>query len=138
MAATLALLTLSLRLPQLGASAPNALERLKPRPMRAPPPRLVEAPQASKHEIFNSPNWPALFEQLNRLPTFTVANERGQPLQARGNTCPSAACSQDFPSDSFSHQCPPLQYESPAGDPLAIFYCDVEAAKKELVEALKM
>jgi hypothetical protein len=85
--ALLALLTLSLRLSPPGASAPNASERLKPLAKHVPPPRLVEAAQASKHETFNSPNWPALAEQLNRLPTFTVANERGQPLQARGSTC---------------------------------------------------
>jgi hypothetical protein len=85
MSVVLTLLTLSLQLSPPGASAPNASER--PPRTRASPPRLVQATAASKRDVFNSPNWPALLEQLNRLPTFTVANERGQPLQARANTC---------------------------------------------------
>jgi len=86
--------------------APNASGRFKPLPERLSPPTMQTAPA----KLFDAPNWPALHEQLNRLPTFTVANERGQPLQ----------------------------YESPAGEPLAVFYSDVEAAKKELADALKM
>ena len=71
------------------SGAPNAFGRPKPLPERVSPPATMAAPSA----LFDSPNWPALAKQLNRLPTFTVANERGQPLQ----------------------------YESPAGEPLAIF-----------------
>ena len=57
---------------------------------------------------FSHPGWPKLEAQLNALPVFTVANERGQPLQ----------------------------YEI-ADVPTGIFYADVEAAKAELQDALK-
>ena len=82
---------------------------------RAPRPRLdasrsEEPTDGSKTALFESPQWPALLSSLNRLPSFTVANERGQPLE----------------------------YEAPGGTPLAMFYADVHAAQAELVDARKM
>jgi hypothetical protein len=56
-----------------------------------------------------SSSWQALSAELDRLPVFTVANQEGQPLQ----------------------------YEID-GSPTALFYADVEAAKKELTSAREM
>jgi len=52
--------------------------------------------------------WPALAKQLDRLPVFTVANAAGQPLEYQID-----------------------------GEPTAMFYADVEAAKEELATARK-
>ena len=54
----------------------------------------------------DSPGWKPLQKQLDALPVFTVANEQGSPLQ----------------------------YEVD-GKQCALFYADVEAAKKELANA---
>ena len=83
--------------------------RVTPRP-RLDASRSEEPTDGSKTALFESPQWPALLSSLNRLPSFTVANERGQPLE----------------------------YEAPGGTPLAMFYADVQAAQAELVDARKM
>lgn len=75
---------------------------------RAAPPRSARTgtPALSSTSVFDSASWPELETELNRLPVFTVANQEGQPLQ----------------------------YEV-AGQPMALFYADLEAAKKELETA---
>lgn len=57
--------------------------------------------------LFDSPGWAAIKKELDYVPTFCVANKQGQPIEYEMN-----------------------------GVPLAIFYCDVEAAKAELAEAM--
>jgi hypothetical protein len=69
-------------------------------------PRCAIAASDISPAIFQQDNWPALAASLDQLPVFTVANAEGQPLQ----------------------------YEID-GNPLAMFYVDVEAAKKELESA---
>jgi hypothetical protein len=70
-------------------------------------PRMTAAePQPASANPFESAGWPQLQGELDKLPVFTVANGEGQPLQYQ------------------------------VGDrPLAIFYADVDAAKKELSAA---
>lgn len=63
---------------------------------------------ASTMQVFESDLWPALVKQLDRLPVFTVANAAGQPLEYQID-----------------------------GEPTAMFYADVEAAKEELATARK-
>ena len=55
---------------------------------------------------FSTAGWPALQKELDAMPIWSVANEQGQPLQ----------------------------YEID-GNPIALFYVDVEAAKKELAKS---
>lgn len=57
--------------------------------------------------LFASPGWAAIKKELDFVPTFCVANREGQPIEYEMN-----------------------------GVPLAVFYCDVEAAKAELAEAM--
>jgi len=68
--------------------------------------RVVSSPVLSATDLFESAGWPQLQTSLDKLPVFTVANGEGQPLQ----------------------------YE--VGEkPLAVFYAEVEAAKKELAQS---
>ena len=73
---------------------------------------FASAPPATRTRIeltaaaFENPGWDALKRGLDQLPTFTVANGKGQPLE----------------------------YEI-EGTPSAIFYADLEEAKKELAAA---
>ena len=69
--------------------------------------RVVASPRLSATGPFEGAGWPPLQARLDKLPMFTVANNEGQPLQ----------------------------YEV-GGKPLAVFYADVDAAKKELAQSL--
>ena len=69
--------------------------------------RVVSSPRLAATDPFEGAGWPQLQASLDKLPLFTVANQEGQPLQ----------------------------YE--VGEkPLAVFYADVDAAKKELAQSL--
>jgi len=58
-------------------------------------------------DLLSGPGWQALKTELDRLPVFTVANERGQPLE----------------------------FEIDGRDKQAVFYADVRAAQIELAKA---
>ena len=69
--------------------------------------RVVSSPRLAATDPFEGAGWPQLQANLDKLPMFTVANQEGKPLQ----------------------------YE--VGEkPLAVFYADVDAAKKELAQSL--
>ena len=69
-------------------------------------PRLSPPRLSAAGGIFDHAEWPQLQGELDGIPVFTVANEDGQPLQYQVG-----------------------------GQSLAIFYADVEAAKKQLADA---
>jgi len=81
------------------------------RPAVAMPP-LQATPEGSNQErrerLFGSEGWPAIKEDMNTVPVFCCANGEGQPLKYQV---------QDYQ--------------------VAFFFCDVEAAKVELVKAKK-
>ena len=69
--------------------------------------RVVSSPRLAAAGPFEGAGWPQLQANLDKLPVFTVANQEGQPLQ----------------------------YE--VGEkPMAVFYADVDAAKKELAQSI--
>jgi len=71
--------------------------------------RLSSAPppDQSLSDLFSSEGWPPIKKELDLLPVFTVANEKGQPLQ----------------------------YTVGSGTALPFFFVDVDAAQAELAKA---
>ena len=66
----------------------------------------MHPPTMTTSPVTDSPEWPSIQGQLDALPVFTVANEDEKPLQYQVN-----------------------------GQPMAIFYADLLAAKKALDDA---
>jgi hypothetical protein len=66
-----------------------------------------QPPPSSPQEMFNSPGWQPIKKELNSLPIFCCANEKGQPLQ----------------------------YTVNAETTMPFFYCDVKSAEDELMKA---
>ena len=78
------------------------------------------------HQLFRWEGWPRIVQDLNKCPTFTCADERGQPLEYMMGAEQPRQQQQQQPQQQQRAQQP---YSVP------LFFCDVDDAEEELQRA---